>query len=130
MRDKSILFYDGECGLCSKAVLFMLKNERNSNLYFCSLQSVFAKQFLAEFSINTSVLSTLYLYHNGAISQKSSAALKLLSFLKKRFFPFYLAYVFPRFLRDFWYDLIAKNRKRFFKNSCELLKVDADRFLN
>ncbi|NCA21262.1 MAG: DUF393 domain-containing protein, partial [Crocinitomicaceae bacterium] len=45
-ENRTILFYDGDCGLCSRAVLFVVKNERFPKIYFSSIQSEFAKQFL------------------------------------------------------------------------------------
>jgi predicted DCC family thiol-disulfide oxidoreductase YuxK len=48
-ENRTILFYDGDCGLCSRAVLFVVKNERFPKIYFSSIQSEFAKQFLKEF---------------------------------------------------------------------------------
>ena len=45
MENRSILFYDGECGVCSRTVRFILKNERSKELFFCSLQGDFAINF-------------------------------------------------------------------------------------
>jgi predicted DCC family thiol-disulfide oxidoreductase YuxK len=85
--------------------------------------------FLKEFQLNTEVLSTLYVYENGKIYQKSTGALKLVTYLKKRFFILKICWISPRFIRDLVYDFIAKNRKRFFNVKCDLVEIDKGRFL-
>jgi predicted DCC family thiol-disulfide oxidoreductase YuxK len=127
---RTILFYDGDCGLCSRAVRFVVKYERIPNVYFCSIQSEFARDFLKQFNINSLDLNTLYLFENNRIYQKSTGALKILPYLKKRFSILCFCWIFPRFIRDAVYDLIAKNRKRFFKDKCDLMAIDKSRFLD
>ena len=129
MENQTILFYDGECGVCSRTVRFILKNERSNKLYFSSLQSDFAVRFLAKLGIESVSSNTLYLFENGKLYNKSSAALKLIAYLKRPFGLINILYVFPRFFRDFVYDRIAANRKVFFKDVCELISFDKNRFL-
>lgn len=108
----------------------MVKNERFPKIYFSSIQSEFAKQFLMKFQINTEVLSTLYVFENGEIYYKSTGALKLVPYLKNRYLILRICWLFPRFIRDFVYDFIAKNRKRFFKDKCDLVVINRSRFLD
>jgi predicted DCC family thiol-disulfide oxidoreductase YuxK len=123
MENRTILFYDGECGVCSRTVRFILKNERSNELFFSSLQGEFAIHFLAERGIESISSNTLYLFENGKLYNKSRAALKGPFGLLK------MLYIFPRFFRDFVYDRIAANRKVFFKYVCELISFDKNRFL-
>jgi predicted DCC family thiol-disulfide oxidoreductase YuxK len=129
MENRTILFYDGECGVCSRTVRFILKNERNNELFFSSLQSDFAILFLAERGIESVSSNTLYLFENGKLYNKSRAAMKLIPYLKRPFGLLKMLYIFPRFFRDFVYDRIAANRKVFFKDVCELISLDKNRFL-
>jgi predicted DCC family thiol-disulfide oxidoreductase YuxK len=129
MENRTILFYDGECGVCSRTVRFILKNERSNELYFSSLQGDFAICFLAEFGIKSVSSNTLYLFENGKLYNKSRAAMKLIAYLKRPFGLLKMLYIFPRFFRDFVYDRIAANRKVFFKDVCELISLDKNRFL-
>jgi len=129
MENRTILFYDGECGVCSRTVRFILKNERSNELFFSSLQSDFAIHFLAEFGIKSVSSNTLYLFENGKLYNKSRAAMKLIAYLKRPFGLLKMLYIFPRFFRDFVYDRIAANRKVFFKDVCELISFDKNRFL-
>lgn len=117
---KSVVYYDGACGLCSRSVLFLLRNEKNDDLTFCTLQSAESHQFFHEKKLTMNAMDTLVFWDGTRFYFKSSAVLRLIPFLKSRFFVLYTAWLFPRFLRDFVYDIIAKNRKRFFKNTCTL----------
>jgi predicted DCC family thiol-disulfide oxidoreductase YuxK len=63
---------------------------------------------------------SVILFENGKVYQKSTAALRL---AVKLGFPWFLAGIFfiiPRFLRDWVYDYIARNRYRWFgkKDAC------------
>jgi predicted DCC family thiol-disulfide oxidoreductase YuxK len=129
MENRTILFYDGECGFCSRTIRFILKNECSNELYFSSLQDDFAILFLAEFGIKSVSSNTLYLFENGKLYNKSRAAMKLIPYLKRPFGLLKMLYIFPRFFRDFVYNRIAANRKVFFKDVCELISLDKNRFL-
>ena len=129
MEKRAILFYDGDCGLCSRTVRFIVKNERTNDLFFSSLQSQFAIDFLKNNGIDSLSSNTIYFYEKGSLYFKSYAALRLIPYLKPRFSTLYACYLFPRFLRDFVYDRIAANRKVFFKDVCELISIDKARFL-
>lgn len=129
MENRTILFYDGECGVCSRAVRFILKNERSNELFFSSLKGDFAIHFLAGSGIESVNSNTLYLFENGKLYHKSSAAMKLIPYLKGSYGLLKILYIFPRFFRDFVYDRIAANRKIFFKNVCELINFDKSRFV-
>jgi predicted DCC family thiol-disulfide oxidoreductase YuxK len=130
MRDeRHILFYDGTCGICSRSVRFILKNESDERLNFAALQSDFSSEFLGNFDIESSNLTTLYFYSNGIIYSKSRALFALLPFLKWYYSFFYLGFIIPRFILDFFYDRLAKNRKRFFSSTCDLNMFSKSRFI-
>ena len=130
MRDeRHILFYDGTCGICSRSVRFILKNESVERLNFAALQSNFSSEFLRNFEIESSNLTTLYFYSKGNVYSKSRAILALIPFLKWYYSFFYLGFLIPRFILDFFYDSIAKNRKRLFSSTCDLSGYSKSRFI-
>ena len=130
MRDeRHILFYDGTCGICSRSVRFILKNESDERINFAALQSDFSIEFLRNFDIESSNLTTLYFYSKGNVYSKSRAILALIPFLKWYYSFFYLGFLIPRFILDFFYDILAKNRKRFFSSTCELNMFSKSRFI-
>lgn len=124
MEDRSIVFYDGECGFCQSTVQIILSNDTSSLIHFASIQSSFTTSFFQSINKPIPDLSTFYFYHNGQLYSKSNAALNVARLLK---FPFPLLFIFkivPKFIRDFSYDLIAKNRLKLASNSCRIPTVE------
>ncbi|MDG1842582.1 MAG: DCC1-like thiol-disulfide oxidoreductase family protein [Crocinitomicaceae bacterium] len=115
-----IVFFDGECGLCSRVVQFVYKNENNNNIYFSPLQSKYAIDVLNQNNIKPD-LNTFYFYYNNKMHDKSSAALKIIPFLKWYYYFLLIFWIVPKFIRDFFYKLIADNRLKFYKDVCEFL---------
>ena len=52
---------------------------------------------------------------------KSSAALKIIPFLKWHYYFLLVFWIVPKFIRDFFYGLIANNRMKFYKEVCEFI---------
>ncbi len=124
-----IVFYDGDCGLCNYVVQFILKNEREEKLMFCSLQSEFAIEFLKKKGYNATLLNTLYLSIGSKVYRKSSAALQIIRFLKPKWWFFLVLWIVPWFISDIFYDIIAKIRKKIVPTSCSLEKRNSTRFI-
>lgn len=128
MKD-SIVFYDGDCDLCNFVVQFILKNEREEKLMFCSLQSEFAIEFLKEKGFDATLLNTLYFYNGSRIFRKSSAALQIIRYLKPKWWFILVFWIVPWFIRDIFYDIIASIRKKIVPMSCYLEKNNSTRFI-
>jgi predicted DCC family thiol-disulfide oxidoreductase YuxK len=127
--EDTIVFYDGDCGLCSYVVLFILKNEREEKLMFCSLQSEFAVEFLKKKGYDATLLNTLYFFNGSKIYRKSSAALQIVRYLKSKWQLFLVLWIIPWFIRDIFYDIIASIRKKIVATSCSLEKRNSARFI-
>lgn len=125
----TIVFYDGDCGLCNFIVQFILKNERKEKLMFCSLQSEFAIEFLKEKGYDATLLNTLYFYNGSRIFRKSSAALQIIRYLKPIWWFLLIFWIVPWFVRDIFYDGIASIRKKIILTSCSLEKRNSTRFI-
>jgi predicted DCC family thiol-disulfide oxidoreductase YuxK len=130
MEQDTIVFYDGDCGLCNRVIQFILKNERGEKLHFCSLQSEFGTEFLKRKGYNAQRLNTLYLYNNSKVFKKSSAVLQIIPYLKKQWHICLIFWIIPWFLRDVMYFFISRLRKYFFKNQCMLSKGNSTRFIS
>ena len=112
---KNILFYDGDCALCNHCVQYVIKHEKADELLFSSLQSDFAKQELSKYHYDFSQVNTMVLIKDNKAYFKSDAALALQKFLKQPYSWLFTFIVFPKFLRDWVYDVVARNRKKWFK---------------
>jgi predicted DCC family thiol-disulfide oxidoreductase YuxK len=120
-RGEHIVFYDGDCGLCQRTVQFVLKHEKqNSGILFSSLHSDFTKAFFSDRGLPLPNFSTFYFYSNGMLSEKSTAALRLATFLKFPYSFLRIGFLCPKFLRDSVYSSIAKRRNKWFQSTCIL----------
>ncbi len=133
-QNKSIILFDGVCNLCNTSVNFVLKKDLNNHFKFASLQSDAAKQLLLQFN-NKNIknnLDRIILVNNHKLYSKSTAALLIAKRLK---FPYNIGIVLliiPKFIRDYVYDIIAKNRYKWFgkRNTCRVpTKEELDKFL-
>jgi predicted DCC family thiol-disulfide oxidoreductase YuxK len=79
-----------------------------------------AKQLLSKLIIDTNKIDSIIFISEEKFLFKSDAAIEIAKLLNG--FPRYLQYFrfIPRPIRDFIYDLIAKNRYRLFGTSCSL----------
>jgi predicted DCC family thiol-disulfide oxidoreductase YuxK len=126
-QDRTILFFDGHCNLCNGAVRFVLNNEKSSTIYLAPLQGETSRN-----NLPTSLPDSLVLLQNGQVFVESSAALKLIPYLKWYFQWLQILWIFPKFLRNWIYQFVAKNRIRWFGNSpyCAVMQPKwKDRFL-
>ena len=132
LQKQPILLFDGECGFCNKSIQFFLKHEKNKKMHFVPLQSEIGKQLRAYFEISDKIDSIILIKEHSAYI-KSCAALRLTPFMKGAWPLMMVFVIIPPFMRNWVYDLIAKNRMKFFGRveSCELLpKDDRVRFLD
>ena len=124
---KSIIFFDGICGLCNSSVLFILKRDTNNRFLYSPQQSAYAQEVLPRYGGNPQELNTIYVLKDADSDQptlltKSSAACYVLSELGGVWKLLSYGRLLPRFLRDFVYDCVAKTRYQFFgkKEVCML----------
>lgn len=124
--DKPILFFDGVCNLCNSSVQFIIRRDRNERFLFASLQSEKAKKTLpAKYRVEDD-LKSLVLKDGDRLKTKSSAALTIARDLSGLWPLLYLLMIIPKALRDFVYDIIARNRYNWFgkKDACMIPTTD------
>lgn len=119
---EQIVFFDGTCNFCNSTVDILFSRRKHKNLYFASLQSEFAAEFLPKDQVDLSNLDTIYYYRNGKLYDRSEAVLRVSRELKGLYPLLQLFLLFPGFLRDAVYDLVARNRYRIFgkKDTCRI----------
>lgn len=114
MTPKTILFYDGDCGVCNKAVQFILKNETNHAIYFAALQSSFAIESLRKYGVSELQMDTMYYVVNNQLFERSTAWIMILKQMSQpwRFVATILGLI-PAPLRNSGYNWFAKKRHLF-----------------
>ena len=128
-----ILFFDGECTLCNRSILWILRHERNDDLVFASLSSKTARDMLNGTPLANHTDSMVLREADGSLFHASDAALRLVRHLTPAWQLLLVLTVLPRFVREPAYRLVARNRKRWFgtKAHCALLSgVDPKRLLS
>jgi predicted DCC family thiol-disulfide oxidoreductase YuxK len=117
-QNRPIIFFDGHCHLCHWLVRLVLKT--NSRVFFlAALQSKTAREQLPREFIDR--LDTVVLKDRDLLYTSSSAAIRIVSSLSWYYKPFKLALIVPKFLRDFCYEWISRNRYRLFGRSEQCL---------
>lgn len=110
-----LYFFDGQCVLCSRFVAFCLNRDPHGHLKFASAQSALGRRILLDLGLPDDTLDrTILLLEDGRVYTRSTAALRALRHLRgpaRWLTPLVLV---PKFLRDPVYDLIARNRIRWF----------------
>lgn len=121
MLMKAIILFDGVCNLCSHSVQFIIKRDPKGYFTFASIQGETGQRLVEKYQISKN-LNSLILIENNKYYTKSTAALKICKNLNSIWK--YLAFlkVMPPFVRNGVYDIIAKNRYKWFgqKESCML----------
>ncbi|MFM9837688.1 MAG: thiol-disulfide oxidoreductase DCC family protein [Cyclobacteriaceae bacterium] len=111
---KTVVLFDGVCNLCNGSVLFIIKRDQEAKFSFASLQSSFGQSQLRNFSLPVGELNTIFLIKDEKFFKKSDAALEIAKGMSGLWPALYVFKIVPRFIRNFFYDLIAKNRYRWF----------------
>lgn len=119
MEQNGIILFDGVCNLCNGFVHRIIAADKNDYFRFASLQSE-AGQSLLKNHPNLQDLKSIVYLDNGKIYTKSTAAIKISSHLGFTWKILQLGYILPVFLRDGIYNIIAKNRYKWFgkKDQC------------
>lgn len=113
-RAHGMIFFDGVCNLCNHSVQFVIKRDQHDYFRFAALQTEAAKaQLTALNSVpHQAELNTIILLENGKVYDRSTAALRIARKLSGLWPLLYGFIIIPRFIRDFFYQLISKNRYR------------------
>lgn len=114
-----IVLYDGVCGLCNRAVQFLLKRDRHDRLRFASLQSDFAAALLRRHGIDHQDLDTVYAVINQgepdeALLAKGDAFLFFAKTLGGIWSAARVGRIIPRSIRNWLYDFVSRHRYQVF----------------
>ncbi|HZI18584.1 MAG TPA: DCC1-like thiol-disulfide oxidoreductase family protein [Pyrinomonadaceae bacterium] len=116
-----VLLYDGVCGFCNRSVQMILDRDRRGTLRFAALQSDFGRSVLARHPELEAVDSVVFVERDARggerVHVRSEASLRLAAYLGGFWKVFLFARLVPRPFRDYLYDLVARNRYRFFGKS-------------
>ena len=121
LKDKFIVFYDGECGFCNYWVQWILERDKKDKFLFSSLQSDFGQKFLNERNLPNEVFDTLYLWKPESFYlSKYQAILRIASELGGVYSLANIGKILPDFIGNQFYNSVSQNRKKLAENQCFL----------
>jgi predicted DCC family thiol-disulfide oxidoreductase YuxK len=113
--DHPVIYFDGECNLCSRFVQYVINHDPRGRFRFASLQSDYARSRGFEIPKNSDgSLESMLVEWNGKVLQYSEGALKVLEHLNGLHKLASIGRIFPRAMRDSIYRWIARHRYFFF----------------
>jgi predicted DCC family thiol-disulfide oxidoreductase YuxK len=131
---RPLYFFDGYCVLCSRFVAFCLARDPDGRLKFASTQSALGQRVLEELGLPDGTFErTILLLDGEDVYVRSAAVLRALHYLQgpARWLRPLLSV--PASLRDPIYDIVARNRYRWFgrRSTCLMPTAETrDRFID
>lgn len=108
----AIVMFDGVCNFCNSSINFIIRKDKEDYFRFLTLQSEKGKAIIERHHLDPENLQTVILLENGRIYTRSTAALRIVRHLKGGWKLLYAFVIVPPVIRDFVYNIIAKNRYR------------------
>ena len=128
----NIILFDGVCNLCNNTVSFLIKHDKNNIFKFAAMQTNAGENIIRQYSLLKEGKSVIFI-KDGIEFYKSDAIIEIAKLINGWPHIFKYACLFPKFLRDGIYNLIAKNRYSLFgrKATCTVpSEEDRKRFLS
>jgi predicted DCC family thiol-disulfide oxidoreductase YuxK len=121
-QHKKIILFDGVCNLCNFFVQFVIQHDKADKFRFVSLQSELGEQIASTSPLSSQRLDSVLLLDVATSSYKNKSQAVFEVLIELNYFKWLakLFSMFPRFVTDFIYDVIAKYRYRLFgkQNQC------------
>ena len=120
-----IILFDGICNFCNRTINIILKYDKVGHFQFAASQSNAAIDIMQAFKIEQIAIASVILIDNEKVYTKTDAVIQIARHLKgwPRLFRF-IKFI-PKPIRDFGYDLIAKNRYILFGKKASCMIPDA-----
>ena len=130
--DKPVIVFDGKCVLCSRWARFVMRHDRDKRFRLLAAQTPLGTALYVHYGLDPVAYETNVLLEGGRAWLKSEGTIRMFERLG---FPWSVAAAFrvvPRALRDKLYNVVARNRLRWFgsRDTCFVPEPgDADRFI-
>jgi predicted DCC family thiol-disulfide oxidoreductase YuxK len=111
------VLFDGHCNLCSSSVQWIIRHDPDRKFRFASLQGEAGLRLKQEFQISPFADSVILIEDN-RVFYKSEAALRIARFCAGWKWLWLFRFV-PAFMRDGIYNVVARNRYKWFGQKAE-----------
>lgn len=109
----NIVLFDGLCNLCNNTVSFLIKYDKKNNLHFAAQQTNAGVKIMNQHLVKQDSRSVIFI-KDASVYYKSDAIIEIAKLLSGWPRIAILAVIFPKFLRNWVYDLVAQNRYKIF----------------
>lgn len=109
-----LVIFDGVCKLCTHSVHFILAHETEPLFRFAPVQSASGTRLLRELGLDPDDVETFVVIADGKAYLRSDAAIRIAPHLRGAWRWLGAVKFVPRAIRDWIYDLVARNRYRWF----------------
>lgn len=113
-KNKAYILFDGVCNFCNASINFIIRHDKKDHFRFVPLQSVTGMQLLAQVQMNALSMDSIVLIDQSKVYKQSSAVLRIARKLNGAYPLLYGFMIIPPFIRDAVYNLIARNRYKWF----------------
>ena len=124
---EKLIIYDGICVLCNASVRRVLRNDKKKRFRVTALHTHTAKEQIALLASGKIIPDSILLIDHGKLYSKSTAVLRIARYMDNPWPFFYYSLIWiPAFIRNFFYDIVARMRYRWFgkHDACPLLPAD------
>ncbi len=131
---RPLVLFDGVCNLCNSSVKWIIERDKEKRFDFASLQSDAARRELKSvLGANPidALPDSIVLLDSDGVHTRSAAALRIARGLASPYSLLAAGFLVPRPIRDAVYNLVARNRYRWFgrQDTCMTPTPDvAERF--
>lgn len=112
--DQPILIFDGKCVLCSKTVRFIFTHDRRRCIRFIVAQSPLGAALYRHFGLKSGDYETNIVLENGRALTKSESSIRIFELVGPPWSLMAGLRMLPSAVRDSLYEMIARNRLRWF----------------
>lgn len=123
---ETVVLFDGVCKLCNGWARFLIRHDRDRRVRLAAVQSPEGQALLAWAGLPLDQFDTIAVIRDRHYWTRSEAVFEIIAQLPARWRPLLLLRAIPRFLRDWAYDRIARNRYRLFGKYDTCLLPDPD----
>lgn len=123
-----VIIYDGKCRMCSGFVRFILRRDKRDRFRFIAAQSSLGAAIYRHFGLNPVDYETNILLEDGKAWLKSESSIRIFGHLGFPWSMMMAGRLLPLGVRDALYEVIARNRLRWFgvRPTCYLLEPDQE----
>lgn len=130
--DKPVIIFDGDCVLCSGAAAFVLRHDRRGTFRLLAAQSPLGDALYRHYGLDPKSYETMILIADGVARFRSEAGIRIGQGLGAPWSFSAALRILPLALRDRLYDVLARNRLKWFGTRTSCYRPDpkfAGRFL-